>query len=92
MLAYDLLTDCGLAEEYIITEQEQTRILQQTISDYESKLKFFEANRIRKAGNNSDELRYVTIRAGRKKALKAAFDYIIDNELQITDYIKYERI
>lgn len=92
MLAYDMLADLGLAEPYEITQQEQTRILEQTIAEYERKLQYHDARRLRNAGTNADEIKYNSTRAARKKALKAAFDYIIDNEIQITDYIKYERI
>lgn len=92
MLAYDMLANCGLAEPCEITAKEQIKIFEQTIAEYERKLKYHDARRLRNAGTNADEVQFNSKRAARKKALRAAFDYIIDNEIQIKDYIKYERI
>lgn len=91
MLSYDLLATCGLVDPVTITEREQSRILEMAISAYEKKMAYHDVGRIRKAGTDDEEIKYYIHCAERKKALKAAFDYIIENELQITDYIKYER-
>jgi len=88
MLCYDMLASVGLADEIVVTLDEQRAILQRTISEYARRGFVGDVNRLEKEGPGASELQHDSYIYARRKALKRTFAYMIDNELQITDYIK----
>ena len=92
MLCYDILAAVGLADEIVVTLEEQRAILQRTISDYARRGYVGDVSRLEKAGPGVSELQHDSFSLARRKALIKTFAWMAKNEIQITDYIKYGNV
>ena len=90
MLCYETLASVGLADEIVVTMDEQRAILQRTISDYARRGFVGDVSRLEKAGPGASELEHDSFCLARRNALKRTFAYMVEQELQITDYIKFD--
>ena len=88
MLYYQILADAGLAREIVVTVDEQKAILQRTINELARKGMVGDMRRLKQAGPDAPELQYGAFSMARKKALKAAFERMVADGIEITDYIK----
>lgn len=91
MLVYEGLAKVGLADPVTITEHEQRAILERTLWELSKKQRIAEANELKNAGCKAEQLQFPAFQLARRKALKTAIESIVNDEIQITDYIKYER-
>ena len=90
MLYYDLLAECGLAPEIVVTLDEQKAILARTINAFARRGMVGDMNRLRAAGTDAPELQHGAFVLSRKKALKAAFARMDADGVVLIDYIKFE--
>lgn len=90
LLYYDILAGCGLADEIVITEDEQKTIWQRTVNEYARRGMVGDVNRLKQEGTGARELEHGIFALARRKALKRTFARMVEQEIQITDYIKFE--
>lgn len=90
MLYYDFLADVGLADEFVVTLDEQKQIYQRTMNHYARKGMVGDMRRLEQAGPNAPELQQKAFKLSRRKALEDAFAKMRNNNIEITDYIKFE--
>ena len=88
MLYYEMLASSGLAESIEVTMAEQREILQRTIAGLARENMTGDVNRLKKEGPGAKELQGKAYAIARRKALRSVFDWMVKNEIQITDYIK----
>lgn len=91
MLYYDTLAAAGLAEKVEITLADQKEILQRTINDYARHGYIGSVRRLQRTGTDDPELEHDSFVLARRKALKRTFAWMAEQEIQITDYIKFEQ-
>lgn len=90
MLYYNELAAAGLADEIEITLDDQKEILQRTINDYARSGNFGDVRRLKESGTSDPELEHGSFVLARRKALTATFRRMVEQEINITDYIKFE--
>lgn len=90
MLYYDELAAVGLADKIEITLDEQKAILQRTINDYARRGYIGDVNRLKESGTDDPELEHGSFVLARRKALATTFRRMAEQEIKITDYIKFE--
>lgn len=90
MLCYKILSDSGLADEIVVTEVEQRAILQRTINEFVRNGNVGDVNRLKKEGTRAKDVEYGSFVLARRKALERTFAWMVEQEIQITDYIKFE--
>lgn len=90
MLFYDVLAAAGLAPEIVVTIDEQKAILQRTINDFAYRGLIGDMRRLEQAGKDAPELQRGAFVIARKKALAATFRRMVEQEINIIDYIKFE--
>lgn len=90
MLAYERLAKAGLAEDFEVTEQEQQTILRRTIFELSQKQMYGDIKRLKEQKTKAPEIQYPALALSRRKALIRAFEFMIDEEIQIKDYIKWD--
>lgn len=90
MLYYQLLADVGLAREIVVTVDEQKVILQRTINQLAAKGMVGDMRRLKDAGTDAPDIQHGAFTLARKKALKAAFERMVADGIEITDYIKLD--
>jgi len=90
MLYYDLLASVGLADEIEITLTEQKAIWQRSINEFAKRGMIGDVQRLKNLGTAAPELEHGAFVFARKKALERSFAWMADNEIQITDYIKFD--
>lgn len=91
MLCYDNLSEVGLANPVKVTEQEQREIFHETLFELSQKQMAADIAGLKRDGIKAARIQFPAYRLARRNALKATFDWMIKEEIQITDYIKYER-
>ena len=91
MLCYNALSDVGLADEIVVTLDEQRYILQRTINEFARMGNVGDVQRLKKEGPGAKELEHGSFTLARRKALERTFAWMVKNEIQITDYIKLEK-
>lgn len=91
MLVYDGLANVGLAEPVNVTEQEQRAIFERTLFELSQQQRIGEMNELKRTGHRAEQLQSSAFQLARRKALKAAIESIVNDEIQITDYIKFEK-
>lgn len=89
MLYYNILVDAGLAKEVVVTIDDQRDILKRTISRYISKGMTGDALRLKDAGPEAKEIQHDAFTSARRKALKAAFEEMVKNNIEIEKYVRY---
>jgi len=90
MLYYNELSAAGLADEIEITLADQKEILQRTINDYARRGYIGDVRRLKESGTSDPELEHGSFVLARRKALAATFRRMVEQEINITDYIKFE--
>lgn len=90
MLYYGILEGVGLADEIEVTEAEQRFVFFRAMRQYMSKGMNYDCDRLRREGLDSSELRARAHSLARKRALLSTFDFIIVQEIQISDYVRFE--
>ena len=90
MLYYDTLAAVGLADEIEITLAEQKAIWQRSINEFAKRGMIGDVNRLKNQGTAAPELEHGAFVFARRKALKRTFEWMVEHEIQITDYIKLE--
>ena len=90
MLYYEFLADAGLAEEIAITIEEQKQIFQRTMNHYARNGMVGDMRRLEKAGTDAPEIQQKAFKLSRRKALDNAFARMREQNIKITDYIKFE--
>ena len=90
MLFYDLLVDAGLAEEIVITEDEQKVIWQRVVNDFARRGMIGDVNRMKQEGTRAKDVEHGSFTLARRKALERTFAWMAEQAIQITDYIKFE--
>jgi hypothetical protein len=91
MLYYKELAAVGLADKIEITLDDQKEILQRTINDYARRGYIGDVRRLKESGTSDPELEHGSFVLARRKALAATFRRMVEQEIQITDYIKFEQ-
>ena len=80
----------GLADKIEITLADQKEIWQRTINDYARRGYVGDVRRLKESGTDDPELEHGSFVLARRKALKRTFAWMAEQEIQITDYIKFE--
>lgn len=92
MLAYDNLANVGLADPVNVTEREQQAILSDMLAEFSRKQMVANKALLKRDGIKAEQIQFPAYRLARRNALKATFDWMISEEIQITDYIKFEKL
>ena len=87
MLYYEMLSAVGLADEIEITLAEQKAIWQRSINEFARNGMVGDVNRLKNQGMDAPELGYGAFVFARRKALEKTFAWMVEHEIQITDYI-----
>lgn len=87
-LIYDVLAKIGLAETVAVTTNDQQEIINASIKELKSLGRDREANQIKKS--NGRGLEFKAYIRSRRKAIQNTFDWMLEREYQITNYIKFE--
>ena len=90
MLCYNALAAVGLADEIVVTLEEQRYIWQRTINDFARRGMVGDVNRLKQEGTRAKDLEHGSFTLARRKALERTFAWMAEQEIQITDYIKFE--
>lgn len=90
MLYYKLLSDAGLAKEIEVTIDEQKAILRRTINEFARNGMIGDVKRLQEAGTDAPELEHGSFVLARRKALKETFAKMVEEGIEIKDYIKFE--
>lgn len=92
MLYYNRLVDVGLADSTVITDEDKQIALQQTLSRIaKGMVNQYEAGHIRRQGVEHETVKVAAIGVSKRRTLYNAFDEMILEEIQITDFIKLEK-
>ena len=86
----DELAAVGLADKIEITLADQKEIWQRTINDYARRGYVGDVRRLKESGTDDPELEHGSFVLARRKALAATFRRMVEQEINITDYIKFE--
>lgn len=87
LLYYLELSAVGLAKKIEVTLAEQNQILQRTINDYSSRGYVADVRRLQENGVD-DELKFDSFVLARRNALVSTFRNMVENGIDICDYIK----
>lgn len=90
MLYYQLLAEAGLAREIVVTVEEQQVILNRMINKLAAKGMVGDVNSLKELGTDAPDIQHGAFTLARKKALRAAFERMVAEGIEITDYIKFE--
>lgn len=90
MLYYKLLSDAGLAREIEVTIDEQKTILRRTINEFARNGMIGDVKRLQEAGTDAPELEHGSFVLARRKALKDTFARMVEEGININDYIKID--
>ena len=90
LLCYNALSDVGLADEIVVTLDEQKAVLQQTVNKYARAGFVGHINRLKEDGPASKELEHGSYILARRKALERTFKRMVEQGIKINDYIKFE--
>ena len=90
MLYYDELAAAGLADEIVVTEAEQKEIWIRTINAFSRRGMIGDVNRLKSQGTQARDIEHGSFVLARRKALAATFRRMVEQEINITDYIKFE--
>lgn len=90
MLNYETLADVGLVEKIEITPEIQKIVWRRTVGEYMRRAMFADVSRMEKEGTDAKDIEYGSFALARYKALERAFAKMVDEGIEITDYIKFE--
>ena len=91
IICCDVLAGCGLLPEIEVTAQEQQQIFQRTMNHYARIGNVGDLERLRKTGPTEPALQQKAFTLARRNALRKAIERIIKEDIEITDYIKFEQ-
>lgn len=86
-LIYDVLTKCGLADAINVTDAEQQALIDERIKELCKQGNWRKAKRLQDDGS---EMEFSAYLKSRRKAIKSTFDWMLEREYQITDYVTFE--
>lgn len=87
MLIYNALSRIGMVDEIEVTEQEKRLVLRRTINELSNQKRLYDMKRVAAQGLDAPEIQHPAMVLARYKTLKMAFEEMIAEEIQITDYI-----
>ena len=90
LLCYNTLSDVGLADEIVVTLDEQRAVMQRTVYKYARDGYIGHINRLKADGPESKELEHDSYILARRKALENAFERMVEQGININDYVKFE--
>lgn len=90
IICCNVLSDCGLMPEIEVTPQEQQQIFQRTLNHYARTGNVWDLGRLKKAGPTEPGLQQKAFTLARRKALQATIERIINEGVDITQYIKFD--
>ena len=90
IICCNVLADCGLMPEIEVTPQEQQQIFQRTLNHYARTGNVWDLERLKKAGPTEPELQQKAFTLARRNALRNSIERIIKEDIEITDYIKFD--
>lgn len=90
IICCNVLADCGLMPEIEVTPQEQQQIFQRTLNHYARTGNVWDLERLKKAGPTEQGLQQKAFTLARRNALRKAIERIIKEDIEITDYIKFD--
>ena len=90
MLCYESLSAVGLADEIVVTIEEQKEIWQRTVNEFARRGMIGDVNRMKRQGTDAKDIEHGSFALARRKALAATFRRMVEQEINITDYIKFE--
>lgn len=90
IICCDVLSGCGLMSEIEVTPQEQQQVFQRTMNLYARMGNIGDLERLRKIGPAEPALQQKAFTLARRNALQRAIERIIKDEIEITDYIKFD--
>lgn len=86
-LIYDVLNKCGLAETITVTADDQQALIDERIKALKRQGDWRTAKRLQDDGSEVQMSVYLRCR---RKAIESTFDWMLEREYQITNYIKFE--
>lgn len=90
IICCNVLADCGLMPEIEVTPQEQQQIFQRTMNHYARTGNVWDLERLKKAGPTEPGLQQKAFTLARRKALQATIERIINEGVDIAQYIKFD--
>ena len=90
MLCYESLSAVGLADEIVVTFEEQKEIWQRTVNEFARRGMIWDVNRMKRQGTDAKDIEHGSFVLARRKALAATFRRMVEQGINITDYIKFE--
>lgn len=90
IICCDVLAGCGLMPAIEVTPQEQQQIFQRTMNHYARMGNVGDLERLRKAGPTEPGLQQKAFTLARRKALQATIERIINEGVDIAQYIKFD--
>lgn len=90
IICCNVLANCGLMPEIEVTPQEQQQIFQRTMNHYARMGNVGDLERLRKAGPTDQELQQKAFTLARRKALQSTIERIINDGVDIAQYIKFD--
>lgn len=90
MLCYESLSAVGLADEIVVTIEEQKEIWQRTVNEFARRGMIGDVNRMKRQGIDAKDIEHGSFALARRKALIATFRRMVEQGITITDYIKFE--
>lgn len=89
MLCYMLLNEVGLADDVIVSENDRALAMRRYMRRaYRGLVNKYVAERVRKEGDKSSKLDFTAYEIARSRAIEEAFKYMVDNEIQLKDYLR----
>ena len=90
IICCDVLSDAGLMPKIEVTIDEQKAAFQSAMNQYAREGNVGDLERLRKAGPDAEELKNKAYKYARRTALVKAIERIVNDGIEITDYIKFE--
>ena len=83
------LSEVGLSEDVEVSDSDRALALRRYMSRALSGLvNKYVAERVRKEGDKSSKLDFTAYEIARGREIEKAFKYMVDNEIQLKDYIR----
>lgn len=90
MYCYEMLSDAGLADEIVVTAEEQKVIWQRIVNEFARRGLIGDVHRMETEGIAAKDIEHGSFVLARRKALSATFRRMAEKGINITDYIKFE--
>lgn len=90
IICCDVLSACGMMPPVVVTAEEQKAIFQRTLNHYARIGNMWDLERLKQAGPGADELQQKAFTLSRRKALQSTIERIINEGVDIAQYIKID--